>query len=287
MNLPLKEATREILEDWPQDLEADWPSVVAGIELGFGKMDRELTPAPGEPVFPARRLILSGRAEGRECLPRLRRDHAGGCARRGVGTGPLSLRRLLHGQSLRGGNVACWRELEKMFSVSVRTFMLLIAAARTGDSSYVRSVGEWARLRDEIEAGRFEIEPAAEIADRWVGQGVLLLNSALTLSRFAIEGDPHQTRGHLPLWRPFVTEILSHLARRGSPIVFIGFGRQAGSALAEAGVGETIGDAPRSRSVACILREHPARGDEVLAPPNPFVLANSYLESMGAAAVSW
>ena len=102
MNLPLKEATREILEDWPQDLEADWPSVVAGIELGFGKMDRELTPAPGEPVFPARRLILSGRAEGRECLPRLRRDHAGGCARRGVGTGPLSLRRLLAEPSRRG-----------------------------------------------------------------------------------------------------------------------------------------------------------------------------------------
>jgi hypothetical protein len=46
MDLPLKEATREILEDWPQDLEADWPSVVAGIELGFDKMDRELTPRP-------------------------------------------------------------------------------------------------------------------------------------------------------------------------------------------------------------------------------------------------
>jgi hypothetical protein len=53
MNLSLKEATREILEDWPQDLEADWPSAAAGIELSFDKMDRELTPAPGEPVFPA------------------------------------------------------------------------------------------------------------------------------------------------------------------------------------------------------------------------------------------
>lgn len=288
MNLPLKEAMREILDDWRQDLDPDWRSVVAGIELGFDKMDPELTLAPGEPVFPARKgRYYPGAPKGAHVF------HAfDGIAPEDVrvvvlGQDPYPCGAFSTGRAFEAGNVACWRELEKMFSVSVRTFMLLIAAARTGDSSYVRSVGEWARLRDEIEAGRFEIEPAAEIADRWVGQGVLLLNSALTLSRFAIEGDPHQTRGHLPLWRPFVTAILRHLARRGSPIVFIGFGRQAAGALAAAGVGETIGDAPRSRSAACILREHPARGDEVLAPPNPFVLANGLLKSMGAAAVSW
>src|SRR5271156_3074776 len=55
MNLPLKEAMREILEGWRRDLDADWRSVVAGIELGFDKMDPELSLAPGEPVFPARK----------------------------------------------------------------------------------------------------------------------------------------------------------------------------------------------------------------------------------------
>src|SRR6185436_4656713 len=105
--------------------------------------------------------------------------------------------------------------LEKMFSVSVRTFMQLIAAARTADASYAASTAAWRKLVGEIEAGRIDIEPAANIADRWVMQGVLLINSALTLSRFKVEGDPHQLRGHLPLWRPFIRRVLAHLAGRG------------------------------------------------------------------------
>ena len=86
--------------------------------------------------------------------------------------------------------------------------MLMIAAARTGDESYARSVAEWPRLRSEIETGDFAMDAPGKIADRWVGQGALLLNSALTLSRFSVEGDPHQVRGHLPLWRPFIETVL-------------------------------------------------------------------------------
>jgi uracil-DNA glycosylase len=35
------------------------------------------------------------------------------------------------------------------------------------------------------------------------------------------------------------------------------------------------------------LREHPARGDEILAPRNPFTLANLNLAALGASPVSW
>ena len=139
--------------------------------------------------------------------------------------------------------------------------MLLIAAARSNDPSYTRSVREWPRLRQEIESGAFVMEPPAEIADHWVKQGVLLLNSALTLSRFAVEGDPHQTRGHLPLWSPFMTSVLRGLSRSGKPVVFIGFGDQATETLSRAGVREMReGAAAPAPNAFSLIRKHPARG---------------------------
>jgi uracil-DNA glycosylase len=285
MDLPLKEAMRDILDGWREDLDAPWRSVVADVELGFDDMDPDLTLAPGEPVFPARKSRrYPGAPKGAHVFRAF--DGIAPAEVRVVvlGQDPYPCGAFATGRAFEAGNVAEWRELEKMFSPSVRTFMLLIAAARTGDGSWARSVGEWSRLREEIETGRFAIEPAAEIADRWVEQGVLLLNSALTLSRFAVEGDPHQVRGQLPLWRPFVAAILRRLAERGSPIAFIGFGGQAAQALAAAGISEPMRPAANT---TCILREHPARGDEVLALPNPFALADRHLEAMGARAVSW
>jgi len=130
--------------------------------------------------------------------------------------------------------------------------------------------------------GRIDIEPAGRIADRWVGQGVLLINSALTISRFKVEGDPHQLRGHLPLWRPFIVGVLKHLAERSAPIVFVGFGGQAADALRAAGIVEGA-----EGTIGCILREHPARGDAMLALDNPFLLANRMLSAMGAEPISW
>ena len=134
----------------------------------------------------------------------------------------------------------------------------------------------------DIAEGRIDIEPADRIADRWVGQGVLLVNSALTLSRFKVEGDPHQLRGHLPLWRPFIVGVLRHLAERGTPVVFIAFGGQAAEALRSAGI-----VAGARGAIGCILREHPARGDAVLALENPFLIANRMLAAMGSEPIAW
>jgi uracil-DNA glycosylase len=200
-----------------------------------------------------------------------------------LGQDPYPCAAFATGRAFEAGNVARWRELEKMFSTSIRTWMQLIAAARTGDTDYIRSTSDWDRLIADIEAGRIDLEPASEIADRWVGQGVLLLNASFTLSRFAVAGDPHQVRGHLPLWRPVVAAVLRHVAARGVPVVFLCFGSVAADTLAAAGI---AADAPPPNA-ACILREHPARAEAVLALENPFVACNRALVAMGAAPVSW
>jgi uracil-DNA glycosylase len=168
-----------------------------------------------------------------------------------------------------------------MFSKSVRAFLQLICAARTGNAAYARSFADWPTLLADIERGAVDLEAPEQLAGRWVKDGVLLLNSSFTLSRFAVEVDPHQLRGHLPVWRPLILRVLQHLARSGRPIVFLGFGDAAAENLWLAGLAEP--DAP----LATIQRAHPAAADAVLALENPFLACNRFLQRMGARPVAW
>ena len=194
-----------------------------------------------------------------------------------LGQDPYPCAAFSTGRAFEAGNVADWRELNKMFSVSIRVFMQQIVAARTGDDTYARAFAEWPRLLAEIESGQLDLEPAASIANRWIDQGVLLLNSSYTLTRFQVSIDPHQSRGHLPIWQPLNVALLKLLASRNTPLVCLGFGDAAAQTLALAGFNATN----------AILRPHPARGDEYLAMPNPFNVGNVKLKEMGSAPIAW
>lgn len=281
MNRTLQGVMREVLRDWQADLDPAWRRVLADAVPDFAAIDPGLTLEAWEPVFPVRRgKIMLGGPKGGHML------HAfDGIAPDDVrcvvlGQDPYPDPTFSTGRAFEAGNVAEWRELEKMFSVSVRTFLQQIVAARTGDAGYARTTRDWYRVLADIESGRLAFETAATLADRWVGSGALLLNSSFTITRFQVAGDPHQIRGHLPLWRPVVATVLRHLAGRDAPVAFIGFGDQAAAALAGAGVRD-------GGHIACILREHPARGDAVLALENPFVLANRHLVRHGAGPIDW
>ena len=284
MAVALNQAMREVLAGWHSDLDAAWIKAIGDAEPGYDRIDPELMLEAWEPVFPARRgRTYPGAPKGAHMFRAFDDIRPEDVRVVILGQDPYPCAAFATGRAFEAGNVARWRELEKMFSKSIRTWMQLIAAARTGDAGYVGSTADWERLIADIEAGRIDLEPAAEIADRWVRQGVLLLNSSFTLSRFAVEGDPHQVHGHLPLWRPVVIAVLRSVAARATPVVFLGFGSQAADALAEAGVTE----ADARPNVACILRAHPARAEAVLALENPFVACNGALAAMAAEPVSW
>jgi uracil-DNA glycosylase len=283
MPVSLKHAMTEILAGWRDDLPPDWRALCGDVQLCFDEIDSDLQFDYWEPVFPVRRgRLFPGMPAGAHMLRAFDgiSPHRVQCVI--LGQDPYPAPEFATGRAFEAGNVATWRELDKMFSKSVRAFIQQIVAARTGEPDYARSFEDWPKTLAAIEAGAVALESPSALAQRWVDDGVLLLNASLTLSRFKVEVDPHQARGHLPLWRPLIIEVLRALAARSTPLVVIGFGDVAADTIRRAGVR----DAQDARCL-CILRDHPARADDVLALENPFLLCNDYLGAVGAKPIGW
>lgn len=283
MAMSLRAAMTEFMADWSTDLDETWRALIGHAGPDFYAVAPELELEVWEPIFPVRRgKHFPGMPAGAHCLRAF-----DGIAPEDVrcvilGQDPYPEPGFATGRAFEAGNLVEWREMDKMFSKSIRAWTQLIVAARTGDLSYARSFADWPGTLAAIENGTVALEAPSRIADRWVGEGVLLLNASLTLTRFKVEIDAHQSRGHLRLWRPIILETLRRLVAQGRPLVFMGFGDAAAEAFAEAGIDERVGGPFR-----CILRDHPARADAVLSRPNPFTLCNDYLEEMGARPIAW
>ena len=284
MAVHLRAALGEILEGWQEDIHPPWRDVIADVVLGFGQVDPTLDLELWEPIFPARRgRVFPGAPAGAHMLGAFDGITPEDVRCVILGQDPYPCPAFSTGRAFEAGNVACWRELDKMFSPSVRAVIQLVVAERTGAAHYAEGSAQWPAVLAAIESGAVELEEPDALANRWVASGVLLLNASLTLTRFQREGDPHQVRGHLPLWRPLLVRVLGHLAARDVPVVFVGFGEAAAQALDDANLVRS--DAGATGRV--ILRPHPARSNEVLAQENPFTLCNRRLRAMGAVQVDW
>lgn len=279
----LKEAMAETLAGWEGDLPYAWRYALGPVGEDFDRIDAGLNLEAWEPIFPARRgKTFPGQPRGAHVLAAFDGIAPNGVHCMILGQDPYPEPGLATGRAFEAGNLAAWNELDKMFSKSIRAYMQLIAAARLGDESLAQSFDRWPDVRRLLcdPAGPFEAPGV--IAGRWVGEGVLLLNASLTLSRFRVDIDPHQSRGHLPFWRPLMLRVIDMLVARGEPVVFLGFGAAAADILAEASIREG-----HAGHVGYVQREHPAFADKVLGRENPFLLCNSYLEAMGGRPIAW
>ena len=279
--LRLRDALRETLEGWREDIDPAWRDVVGGVRLDFDGISPDLGIEPWEPMFPTRRhRRLPGEPDGSHILRAF--DGVPPEAVRCVllGQDPYPCPAFSTGRAFEAGNTADWRELDKMASKSVRAFMLQIVAAREGRPELAATFENWHSLLARIEDGQTRLEKPSELADRWQASGVLPLNSSLTLSRFRVDVDPHQSEGHLIVWRPLIRTVLRHVAARKSPAVVIAFGDAAAENVSRAGIGDQAG-------VVAIERPHPAFADAFLACENPFLACNAHLRRMGAEPVDW
>lgn len=282
MTLGLKSAMAEMLTGWQDDLPPVWRHALGPIELGFAQMDDTLDLEPWEPIFPVRRgRHFPGMPKGAHML-RAYDDIAPDAVRCVIlGQDPYPEPGFATGRAFEAGNLACWHEMDKMFSKSIRACMQQIYAARTGNPDFARSFDDWPTVRSAITDISGHFEAPAAIADRWVSEGVLLLNNALTLSRFQVGVDPHQSAGHLPLWQPLMLRTLETLVERDRPLVILAFGDSAAQTLDRAGLGQSTGMVQIER------RAHPAFAEKLFAEPNPFVSANLFLAEQGLAPIKW
>lgn len=290
MTIPLRSALREFLEDWKQDFAPEWRTLLQEVELDFEGVDEGLELHAWEPIFPSRRhFCLPGAPEGAHLF----RAFDGLCPQDVrcllVGQDPYPSISFSTGRSFEDGEHRRWSEMNNMRSNSMRSLIQSVYASRTGCADYAQSVDAWPQTLSAIEQKGNGFQPPANLAQSWVDQGVLLLNASLSLSRFSVEGHPHQTSGHLRLWRPLVAHLLRYYAGRvHGPVVFIFMGDAAQEAARAAGL--TLPEEPRTDGPAdtsIVLTPHPASGNEFLSGINPFAHSNQLLRSMDEPPIRW
>lgn len=281
--MSLREAMAQTFAGWEADLPASWRAALGAVGDPFDRIDASLDFELWEPIFPVRRgRHFPGQPGGAHAFAAFDGIEPRDVRCLVLGQDPYPEPGFATGRAFEAGNIVSWAELDKMFSKSIRAYMQLIVAARTGDVALAESFDRWPDVRRMLCDPAAGFEGPDAIADRWLGQGVLLLNASLTLSRFKVGVDPHQARGHLPFWRPLMLAVVASLLRRNQPLVLIGFGDAAADVVGEAGLREGVFDGH-----AVILRDHPAFAERVLGRENPFLLCNSYLGAMGAQPVAW
>ena len=286
MPIRLNDALSEMLEGWIEDLSPAWREVFAGVELGFDEVDADLQLLSHEPIFPSRRQFSHlGAPDGAHMLRAFDGIEPDSVRAIMLGQDPYPCMAFSTGRAFDIGSYGSWRDLEGMFTHSMRSLTQCVCAERAGRPELAKSTGEWSDTITAIESSAFELEAPPLLAQTWVDQGVLLLNSSLTISRFAVSGDPHQTRGHMLLWRPFMVRLLRRLLleKQDRPVIIL-FG-EAAKATYDAAITDLTTSDRIEDSV--VETEHPAAGDYFLEKGNPLSQCNALLAARGEKAIDW
>lgn len=282
MATTLRDALAEMTAGWKADLPPDWRPVMDPVRTGTEDVDASLELEAWEPIFPARKgRVFPGAPDGAHMLRAFDGVRADRVRVVLLGQDPYPEPAAATGRAFEIGNAFAWQDLDRMFSKSIRAWTQALMAARHKRPDLAENFAAWSGMLDEIEAGTLAIEAPTEMAERQQGQGVLLLNSSLTLSRFRRDIDPHQARGHVPFWAPVIQAVLRHVAAQGQPVVFVALGQAAADNLEAAGL------LPAAGPHLSLVLPHPAYAEDFLACPNPFLAANAHLARLGAPPIDW
>ena len=276
--MKLRTALRRLLEGWEQSIGSKWRAALAETTLGWTSkaLDREMR--PGEYVLPKGAHIFHAfentvPAHVRAVL---------------LGQDPYPKVDWATGRAFEQGNLEEWPEESHKVAGSLRRIVQAIASAAAGNPHYAAGDRGWRILMRDVRAGRRTLLPPKEFFDHLERQGLLFLNTSLTVSV-----TPEGNQGHFQLWAPLIGKVLSFLACRGrGHIVFLLFGRQAENAFERSGARAAAQIAGAWETRAGLVRHfHPAaitkNGTPFLEPPNPFLAANELLRRMGADTINW
>jgi uracil-DNA glycosylase len=283
-----------MLAGWERDLSPRWRKALSATELNWCSPALDYDLASGEFILPNRK--------GKR-LPNVREDaHV---FRAFDSTDPDKVRAVILGQdpypnpawatgrAFEQGDLVTWPEDPQQVAASLRRIVLAIAAARTQDPSYAANDRAWRKLIADARRGLIPLETPRELFDRLEREGVLFLNTSLTVSISGGGKGPKQCHRHFSLWAPLINRALTYItARQSGFAVFLLLGRQAEGIFEASGARAVAESAGNWKTRVDIVRHfHPAaitaEGPVFLQPPNPFRTANDMLERMGASPVPW
>lgn len=294
MSTSLRQALSEMLRNWKDDLSAGWRSVLNNVSIDTENVQASLRHQFWEPIFPVRK---GNRFPGARSDSHIFRGFDGlepeDVKVVVLGQDPYPNAAQATGRAFEQGDLDSWPKEKQFIALSLRRIIQATAFARTDDRRYIDGDAAWETVVRDIESGdlRIKRKPRTQF-DYWQRQGVMFLNTGLTLSRF--EAD-YQFGGHLPLWKPVVTAVMQHLARIETPVVFLLWGGKARNGFKKAGVRQAAVEAGTwKRTVdtfACVHPAWPRRLDEAagfLDPDkNTFIEANAALKRMGTSGIKW
>ncbi len=286
----LRSTMKSFLQDWQQDVAPAWRSLLSGVEPDFEAIDPTLQTTADDVVFPGRKGAPVGGARADShvfrALDGLTPQRVRAVV---VGQDPYPEAPMATGRAFDQGDLETWSGPN--IAPSLRRVLQETAHFRNRDAAY-RRAGGWQRARRDVENGDPDVPAPEALFNSWQHQGVLLLNTGLTLTRFEYGGHPHQMRGHIPMWAPVVAELCLRLAQReDTPVVFLAWGGKAREFLARTGILRSKDRPIRitsglASSTAVVERAHPV-DYRFFGRKNLFEETNEKLEGFGVEAIAW
>jgi uracil-DNA glycosylase len=276
------------------DLPAAWRNVLDGTDLNWRSpaLDQELL--PGEVILPGRKgKPLPDTPPGAHLLRAFENLDPGDVRAVILGQDPYPNPAWATGRAFEQGNLTEWSDGSRQVADSLRRIVQAMIAARTGDPSYTAGDRAWRKLMEDAGRGQLPLDPPRAFFDRLEREGVLFLNTSLTIGVADRPGAPKVCHHHFQFWAPWIHRVLRFLAaRQSSHAVFLLLGRHAGGVFDRSGARMEADRAGNwERRVDAVRHFHPAaiaaEGPVFLSPPNPFCVANDRLERMGANPISW
>lgn len=284
MPIKLRDALLETYKDWKKALPREWRGVASGITLDGQQVDGSLELPYWIPIFPtidpdATILGAPRYAHAFRAFERIRPQEAKVVI---VGQDPYPDVGKATGLSFEQGNIRDWQKDSHLVAKSLKRIVQAAAAADTGDSSFTGSRG-WGNFVRSVRNGDITAREPRDFFQETREQGVLWLNTTLSISLFRGEGVYGHQSGHRAFWEPLVSHIMEQLATRDEPCVFVLWGSWAKAlrggliqAAQAAGTGDALGFTEAG---------HPATPR--FLDGNPLEDVNNELERLGLDAIDW
>lgn len=121
------------------------------------------------------------------------------------------------GRAFEVGDLYSWNQ--KFRQVSLKNIVRLIYKNYNGIYEYSK-IKKFSQIQKEIETGNFTILPPDEIFKSWEKQGVLLLNTYLSV-------EPGVTGSHISIWQNFSEKLLRFISEENKNISWFLWGKMA------------------------------------------------------------